>query len=119
MIADEESIVLLSRMARFATQRQGVIANNLANANTPGYTRQKLEFEKELQAASRTGNLEDLYSVSAQPEDDLSSKARLDGNNVKVPKEMNEMMQNSVFFNLTNRVLATKMKILKDAIRSQ
>ncbi len=42
---------LLNRLLSAADMRTRVILSNLANSNTPGYTRQTVEFETLLQEA--------------------------------------------------------------------
>ena len=39
---------LVSRMMEMSNKRQKVLAQNLANANTPDYARRTVKFEKEL-----------------------------------------------------------------------
>ena len=48
MLGDENSIALLSKMMEMSTGRQKVIAHNIANANTTGYSRREFEFEDKL-----------------------------------------------------------------------
>lgn len=42
-----------------ASRRQGMLASNLANVNTPGYRRQDLEFGIELEGAERRSSIAD------------------------------------------------------------
>lgn len=59
---DVSVLALLQQNMRYASDRQQVIANNVANANTPGYTPQDIapsEFERAVEAqmrGRRTGN---------------------------------------------------------------
>ena len=48
MLGDENTIAVLSKMMEMSTSRQKIIAHNIANANTPGYTRRELDFKNEL-----------------------------------------------------------------------
>ena len=115
MLDTENTTVILAKMMEFARQKQEVTAHNLANVNTPGYIRQKLEFEDAMKAASP----ENMKDVTAQRVDDFSNPTRLDGNNVSNSQELNDMMQNSIFFQLSAKALSTKMNILKQAMSSR
>ena len=115
MLDTENTTVVLAKMMEFARQKQEVTAHNLANANTPGYIRQKLDFEDAMKAASP----EEVKDVTAQRVDDFSNAKRLDGNNVKSSQELNDMMQNSIFFQLSAKAMSTKMSILKAAMSSR
>ena len=50
--------------------------------------------------------------------EDKTDSPRLDGNNVTVAKEMTQMMQNGVFFNLLSRAYSTKMNIIRNSMKS-
>lgn len=115
MLDTENTTVVLAKMMEFARQKQEVTAHNLANVNTPGYIRQKLEFEDAMKAASA----EEMKNVTARRVDDFSNPKRLDGNNVSNSQELNDMMQNSIFFQLSARAMSTKMSILKAAMSSR
>jgi flagellar basal-body rod protein FlgB len=117
MLGDENTVALLSKMMELSTKRQKVIANNLANANTPGYTRRELDFEAELKGLLEQNDFGGLHDLKGKLVLDESNHARLDGNNVSVTQEMNEMSQNGVLFSLMQRALTTKMNIIKSAIK--
>lgn len=63
-------------------QRQTVIANNLANENTPGYQAQVVTFENSLADAISGGGT----AVTTVQSEGLPSSA--DGNNVSLPGEL-------------------------------
>jgi len=107
---------LSSKLMELTFQRQNVIANNLANANTPGFTRQDIDFEDQLANLIDNNKLGSVDSVKGELVDDKRRPARLDGNNVDGTGEMSEMMQNSVLHNLLTRAYNTKMKIMEQAI---
>ena len=90
---------ILDKAADAAWLRNDAIANNIANADTPGYKRQDVAFESELKKALRTAkyggtrdtrdtldkvvaNL-DSQKLDARPYTDYAGYSyRLDGNNV-------------------------------------
>ena len=118
MLGEDHTISLLSKMMELSTSRQKVIANNLANANTPGYTRRELDFQDELSKLIKSGDFESVKQLDGKVVLDKAHTARNDGNNVQVSSEMNEMSQNGILFSLMQKALKTKMNILKSAIKS-
>ena len=116
MLGDDQAAVVLTKMLELSTTRQKVIANNLSNANTPGYTRRELDFEAELSKILKQEDMELLRDIEGKVVLDKSNPAKNDGNNISVTQEMNEMSQNGVLFNLMQRALGTKLNIIKSAI---
>lgn len=116
MLGNEQTTVVLSKMLELSTSRQKVIANNLANANTPGYIRRELSFQAELKNILDDGDMKALHEFKGQVSTDNSRTARNDGNNISVTQEMNEMSQNGILFSLMQRALTSKMGIIKNAI---
>lgn len=113
----DETNLITNKMLECSMQRQKVIANNLANADTPGYVRRELDFEKSLADMVKSGNIRELSSLDPKVVNDLESgPARLDGNNVVVSDELNEMMQNNIMYGLLTKAYSTKMSILRTAI---
>jgi flagellar basal-body rod protein FlgB len=108
---------LLAKMMELSQERQQVISHNLANANTPGYIRQDVDFAKQLAELARTGTAEDFASLSPRLVEDHSRPAtRLDGNNIEPAGEMGEMMQNGLLYELLARAFSTRASILKMAV---
>ena len=115
LVFDETSLIS-SKMLEISTEAQQVTSQNIANADTPGYTRLKMDFRRRLADAVNSGDLNRIQTFQAKVENDVSNPVSSDGNNVILPQEMNDMMQNSVFNNLINRAFKTRMSILKSAI---
>jgi flagellar basal-body rod protein FlgB len=116
-IVYDESAQITNKMLELSMGRQKVIANNLANANTPGYVRHEFDFEKELADLVKSGDIRDLRGLQGKVVKDLEAgPARLDGNNISVSDELNQMMQNNVLYGLLSRAYSTKMGILRAAI---
>lgn len=109
-----------------AVQRN-LIADNIANSNTPGYKAKKLAFESALQSnmvlslkkdnalhAGYTGELlsHPAYNVS----EDAATKARIDGNNVDTTTEMIDMIRNNYIFNHSVHAVNKDFTLYKLAI---
>ncbi len=113
----DETSRLNSKLIDLSMESQKVIANNMANAETPNYTRLRLDFRKQLANAIQTGDIEQVSDLQPKIEEDTTNAPGNDGNNVVLPEEMNDMMQNSVFYNLATQAFKTRISILKSAIK--
>lgn len=113
-----EGLQLAAKLMDLTQERQRVISNNIANASTPSYIRKDLEFTAELaRALENGGEVADLHGIRGTLEEDLSDTPRMDGNNVVLPKEMNAMMQNGLYYKLLARSFTTRLNILRSAIK--
>lgn len=93
---------VLSRAMDAAALRQRVTADNIANANTPGFRRSFVRFEDELQRSVQRRGLRGyitherhipignskISDVRATVVHDESTAMRNDGNNVDIDREM-------------------------------
>jgi len=108
---------LLAKMMELSQQRQQVITHNLANANTPGYIRQDLDFGRQLADLVKAGSGEDFAALRARVIEDHSRPSnRADGNNIEAAGEMGEMMQNGILYELLARTFSTRASIMRMAI---
>ncbi len=117
---------------RLRSQRSEVLANNLANADTPGYKARDIDFQAALQQAQGQqeglamtasdsghmtgeggggGNPELMYRNPIQPS--------IDGNTVDTQTEMSKYMRNSMEFQSSFQFLNSSIKGLKDALAGQ
>ena len=115
-LAFDDVSVLNNRLLELTSEKSKVIANNIANAETPGYTRFSYEYEKSLKSAVESGNTGAVENTTGKMEKDDSGPRRLDGNNVVAPKEMMEYTENSILRNLLMKTFSTRISILKSAI---
>ncbi|OGV34201.1 MAG: flagellar basal-body rod protein FlgB [Lentisphaerae bacterium GWF2_45_14] len=115
LIFDDVS-VLNSKLMEIAQEQQKVTANNMANAETPGYIRRELDFQGRLKQLMSEGNTEAIGDLKPELVLDNSGTVRDDGNNVTISQEMNDMMQNGIYFNLLAKAFATRINILRTAI---
>jgi flagellar basal-body rod protein FlgB len=113
-IATEE-MNLLSRLLDTASMRQNVIAQNVANVNTPGYSAQEVAFEEALRQAF--GNHE-AGGVVPKPEiiTGAGGTAREDGNNVDVDLEMARLQKNALYFKVYTQLPAGDLAQYRSAI---
>lgn len=107
--------------------KQDVIANNIANVETPNYKRQKVNFNSVLQSAMNGkgvqlkktnekhmdfGALETPYITT-----DRSYSNRLDGNNVNIDVEMADQAKNSIKYNAMITQVSAQIRRIKSAIK--
>jgi flagellar basal-body rod protein FlgB len=107
------------------SERQQVISNNIANAETPGYHALAVSFENQLQnamtgspvqmAVTEAGHLSaaDNSPHNAKLLLRQSGAARLDGNNVDVDMEMTELAETSIRFQSLTQIVTKKLALLK------
>jgi flagellar basal-body rod protein FlgB len=107
---------LLERAMIGASRRQEALAVNIANANTPGYRRQDVDFHSRLQAAAR-GGLDSLRATDFSPSPDPGAgPVRADGNSVDFDMEMSEIAQNVLEYQALVAVQRARFKELESVI---
>lgn len=100
-------INVLDKAADAAWLRNDAIANNIANATTPGYKRQDVAFESELKKALGRGRdvsnmdqrVADVRTAELKPKaytDMQGFSYRLDGNNVDIETENVMLAENQL-----------------------
>ncbi len=109
-------IELLGRTLDAAGLRHKVIAQNLANVNTPGYTRMEVAFEKELAAHLDAGNAEAARHLRPQVLPAETAATRTDGNNVTLEQEMMELNKNTLLYNAVVGLLTARLAMHRAAI---
>ena len=107
---------LLMRLLAASNERTRVLANNIANQNTPGFTRQVLRFEELLQEALEDG--QDPALVQPALATDVLTPGRPDGNNVNIELEMNSMRQNRLLYEAYAAILGTRFELMRVGIES-
>lgn len=126
----------LERGLQAANLRQEVMANNLANVNTPKFKRSEVVFE-ELLAQELYGKPEDekklqmvrthdkhlpfkelTQRAQAQVQLDNTTTMRVDKNNVDIDIEMAGLAKNNIYYNAMATQLGGYMTRLKNIITS-
>ncbi len=114
---------LLEKFLDVQSQRSQVIAGNIANVDTPGYVAKELEFNDFLRDAAAKSEL----PLSRQDQDGISARTRvkdqtptaigLDGNTVDAGHEMAELAQAGSSFTFGAKMLQSRLRLLRTAIR--
>lgn len=99
-----------------SSTRGELISNNIANASTPNYKRQDIDFksvlDKELRSGSKlrlkttkSGHFSGSQTAAGGAKfSENTNSSRNDGNSVDIEVEMAEMAKNSIYYNvMSNR----------------
>lgn len=126
----------LPRAMTAASMRQEVVANNIANVNTPNYRKKNLEFEDvlaqeiygekvpESKLQMVRTHKEHLpfkpLNVHAVPSvvEDHTTIMRVDHNNVDVDMEMATLAKNQIYYNAAVTQLSGYVSKMRNAITS-
>jgi flagellar basal-body rod protein FlgB len=98
----------LERYMDLLSSRQRLVASNIANADTPGYKTQDIDFQFEFMSLAKGLQPQ---TVEAQG---LSEKP--DGNNVSVDREARLLAENQMRFNLASALVKGQFKTVLSAI---
>ncbi|MFN7918634.1 MAG: flagellar basal body rod protein FlgB [Bryobacteraceae bacterium] len=108
----------LERYMDLVSGRQKLVAANVANAATPGYRTQDIDFQFEFQNA-----IDDLKRdprgepAPAVVIDAPGLKAHNDGNNVSLDREARLMSENALRFNVASQLWKGQLRQLRSAIQ--
>jgi flagellar basal-body rod protein FlgB len=95
--------------------RQRVIANNVANVETPGYIAGRVSFEQSLKAAMRDGDAGDTSVTTLRSTDPVN----VNGNNVSLDNEVVSLTQTDLAYQLMVSALNSKFGLLRTAMGSR
>lgn len=98
--------------------RQQLIADNIANVDTPQYKRQDIDFQKSLKKAlSNTGGT-DLQGNGEQPVfvDSGNTSGAENGNNVDMESELAQQSMNLLQYDVLARLESDQLGMLRTAI---
>ena len=115
---------LLQTFLDVQSQRAQVVAGNIANADTPGYVAKELKFDDFLREAARQSELpesrrDELNPVLSKPQivDQKPTAIGFDGNTVDAGREMADLAQTGTNFNFGAKMLQSRLRLLRMAIR--
>lgn len=93
--------------------RQSLLTNNLANADTPGYQRQDVNFQGALTSAMSAGQSPSSVSFTPYTQNQVMSA---DGNGVSAEQESANLSENGLLYENLTEVAAAREQILKTAM---
>lgn len=113
----DSSIQNLKLMLDGCAARHRVLAHNLANAETPNFKRQDINFKETLTKAINGDNRNGDQQANFQINTDTRSPSALNGNNVSIQRELGMILQNSMLYNTATTALSHKFARLRQAVR--
>lgn len=114
---------LLQTFMDVQSLRSQTIAGNIANADTPGYIAKEVDFENFLKDAARESSLppyqQNQLKMTSRPNvvEQPVTTVGMDGNTVDTGREMAELAQAGSSFNFGAKMLQSRLKLLRTAIR--
>ncbi len=130
-----DSLDFQSQALMLRSERQRLLASNIANADTPGYVARDMDFTAALREATGTASLGTpamqalRAGLSALPghggvasEAHLryatTSQSNLDGNSVDMDRERASFADNSLKYEATLRFINSHVRTMLDAMKS-
>jgi len=104
------------------SERQRLIASNIANADTPGYVARDFDFARALRDATSSQALASGGGAAARANAVLrygaASQTSLDNNSVDMDRERAAFAENTVKFEATLRFINGSVRTMLDAMKS-
>ena len=98
----------LERYMDLLSARQKLVASNIANADTPGYHTQDIDFQSEFRNAA--GGAPHVTEVGDLP-------VKNDGNNVSLDREARLLAENALRFQLASQLMKSQIRAVRSAIQ--
>lgn len=120
-------INVLNKVADASWKRNEVIANNIANVDTPGYKRKDVQFESLLMKALTGDNSLDKRVANVRTDnlnaqvytDNANLSYRLDGNNVNIDTETANLAENQIRYYALMDSMQQEFSRLKMVLQSR
>ncbi len=126
----DRTLAVLEKSLDLRAQNQQVIAGNMANVDTPGYSARKMSFEDNLQQAIKRPEMNtkpvharhipvdgaSLHQVQGRIERDVDTSGIGDGNTVSLAEEMFSLAENQLLYEAGTQILKKKLTMLKYAV---
>ena len=120
-------INILNKAADASWTRENLIANNIANADTPGYKRQDIDFQATLRDALKSYkymnldqkvNAIDLSKLNPMVYTDHANYSyRLDGNNVDIDTEQVELASEQIKYQALTQSITAEFQRLQTVMK--
>lgn len=116
------SFLLSEKVMNALWEKQRVIADNIANNDTPGYKSSYVTFEDELRtrlgrASGREAVQKSIETSPVTVHRSTTESARLDGNNVQVEAEYLELARTQLQFDYQVKAFNSDLAQLRTAVK--
>jgi flagellar basal-body rod protein FlgB len=112
-----EGLDLCAKMLDYAALRHKVVANNIANINTPNFRRSDVEFAQELDRVLREKGIEGVRNLRLRVTKPNETPIRADGNNASVDKDMAVLAENAITYQIYAQLIARKFRKIREILR--
>ena len=124
---EKTGVNLMRKVLNISSQRQRVIAGNIANAFTPGYVKKELNFEDNLARAlgkkGTAGFVSDSRHIPIGSNNKGSQsfivKNNAQSTGVDLDKEMASSAENQLFYSAIAQVISGKFKSIRTVIHGR
>jgi flagellar basal-body rod protein FlgB len=99
----------LERYMDLVSMRQKLVASNIANADTPGYKTQDINFQASFQSV--------LDGGQPQQTEVRGLTTKNDGNNVDLDREARLLSENTLRFSIATNLMKGEFTQVKEAIK--
>jgi flagellar basal-body rod protein FlgB len=113
-LLDNTQLALQSAMSG-SMLRQSLLTNDLANANTPGFKPEDVNFQQTLSSAMQSGQSPSSVSFTPYVENVTNSP---DGNGVDSDTVNADIAENGLLYQDLTQIVAAREEILKTAMNS-
>lgn len=121
------TITTLENALNYSSTKQKVIAQNISNADTPGYKAKNVSFQSELNNAistvtgqstnSKHFNIQSSNRAGVTITTDRATSYNHTGNNVDIDKEMADLATNQIYYNAMIERISGKFNSLQTVIK--
>jgi flagellar basal-body rod protein FlgB len=94
--------------------RQRILAQNIANADTPGYLAGEVNFESSLQDAISTGDPSQTQITTSTS----TAPTNQNGNNVSIDDANVSLIDTGLRYQLATEMMNNKFRLITDALKS-
>jgi len=124
---EKTGVNLMRKVLNISSQRQRVIAGNIANAFTPGYVKKELNFEdnlaREMGKKGTAGFVSDSRHIPIGSNNKGSQsfivKNNAQSRGVDLDKEMASSAENQLFYSAVAQMISGKFKSIRTVIRGR
>ncbi|MDX1452977.1 MAG: flagellar basal body rod protein FlgB [Oleiphilaceae bacterium] len=130
-ISFDKALGVHAQALELRSQRAEILANNLANADTPGFKARDIDFQRILKEQMGTQDALAMATTDGQhlPHGELNAadallyraplQPSIDGNTVETQREIAEFSKNAMDFQASFQFLNSKFKGLSSAIKGE
>ena len=124
-IFNKTSLPIMERLLNITSTRQRLIASNIANAYTPGYQKQDVDFKQSLASAEKKQTITGLRTeerhmpIGDSKTGSQSEVAIVTGGRPDMEKEMGDSAENQLLYTTAAQIAKGNFTSLRTAIRGR